>query len=162
MALVVEQSRTVPATVADAFARTLVLPLPELFRRWYGPIPPIKAVRDQTGGSAHVPGEWASVGQTRTVVLTGGGSMREELTEVDPPRQFAYRLTDITGPLAPLVAHVEGRWRFVPAGAGTTVTWSWAIHPRFKVAAPVLPVFGRLWKGYARRALERLAELLES
>lgn len=175
MALVVQQSRTVPATVADAFARTLVLPLPELFRRWYGPIPPIKAVRDQTGGSAsldegggklgppHQPGgEWASVGQTRTVVLTGGGSMREELTEVDPPRQFAYRLTEITGPLAPLVAHVEGRWEFAPAGTGTTVTWSWVIHPRFRVAAPVLPVFGRLWKGYARRALERLAELLAS
>lgn len=154
MALVVEQSRKVPATVADAFAATLPLPLPELFRRWYGPIPPIKEVRDQTG-------EWASVGHTRTVVLTGGGSMREELTEVDPPRAFAYRLTDVTGPLAPLVAHVEGRWQFAPAGSGTTVTWSWAIHPRSRLAAPVLPVFGWLWKGYARQALARLSALLE-
>ncbi|MFL0180693.1 MULTISPECIES: SRPBCC family protein [unclassified Mycobacterium] len=173
MALVVEQSRTVPATVADAFAATLPLPLPELFRRWYGPIPPIKEVRDQTGGSAsldegeaklgppHKHGEWASVGQTRTVVLTGGGSMREELTEVDPPRAFAYRLTDITGPMAPLVAHVEGRWQFAPAGSGTTVTWSWVIHPRSRLAAPVLPVLGWLWKGYARQALARLSALLE-
>ncbi|KLO31491.1 hypothetical protein ABW16_01170 [Mycolicibacter heraklionensis] len=153
MALVVEQSRTVSATVADAFAGTLPLPLPELFRRWYGPIPPIKEIRDQTG-------DWASAGQTRTVVLTGGGSMREELTEVDPPLSFGYRLTDITGPLAVLVAHVEGRWQFAPVGSGTTITWSWVIHPRSKVAAPLLPVLGRLWKGYARQALARLSALL--
>lgn len=154
MALVVEQSRTVPATVADAFAGTLPLPLPQLFRRWYGPIPPIKEVRGQAG-------EWASVGQTRTVLLTGGGSMREELTEVDPPRAFAYRLTDVTGPMAPLVAYVEGRWQFAPVGPGTTITWSWVIHPRSGLAAPVLPVLGWLWKGYARQALARLSALLE-
>lgn len=141
-------------TVADAFAGTLPLPLPELFRRWYGPIPPIREVRGQTGN-------WASVGQTRTVLLTGGGSMREELTEVDPPRAFAYRLTDITGPMAPLVAYVEGRWQFAPAGSGTTVTWSWVIHPRSRLAAPLLPVLGWLWKGYARQALARLSVLLE-
>ncbi|WP_024443938.1 SRPBCC family protein [Mycobacterium sp. UM_WGJ] len=174
MALIVEQSRTVPATVADTFAGTLQLPLPQLFRRWYGPIPPIKEVRDQTGGSAsldeaeaklgppHKRGAWANVGQTRTVVLTGGGSMREELTEVDPPRAFGYRLTDLTGPLAPLVDHVEGRWQFAPAGSGTTVTWSWVIHPRSKLTAPLLPVFGWLWKGYARQALARLSALLEN
>ncbi|OBJ30659.1 MULTISPECIES: SRPBCC family protein [Mycolicibacter] len=154
MALVVEQSRTVRVTVADAFAGTLPLPLPELFRRWYGPIPPIKEVRDQAD-------EWGSVGQTRTVLLTGGGSMREELTEIDPPRAFGYRLTDITGPMAPLVAYVEGRWQFAPAGSGTTVTWSWVIHPRSRLGAPLLPVLGWLWKGYARQALARLSTLLE-
>lgn len=154
MALVVEQSRTVPATVADAFAGTLPLPLPQLFQRWYGPIPPIREVLDQVG-------EWASVGQTRTVLLTGGGSMREELTEVDPPRSFGYRLTEVTGPMAALVAHVEGRWQFAPTASGTTVTWSWVIHPRSRLAAPVLPVLGWLWKGYARQALARLSELLE-
>lgn len=154
MALIVEQSRTVPVTVDDAFAGTLPLPLPQLFRRWYGPIPPIKEVRDQAG-------EWASAGQTRTVLLTGGGSMREELTAVDPPRSFGYRLTDLTGPLAALVDHVEGRWQFTPTGSGTTVTWGWVIHPRSRLAAPVMPVFGRLWKGYARRALAQLSELLE-
>lgn len=130
------------------------MPLPQLFRRWYGPIPPIKEVRGQAG-------DWASVGQTRTVLLTGGGSMREELTEVDSPRAFAYRLTDVTGPMAPLVAYVEGRWQFAPAGSGTTVTWSWVIHPRSRLAAPVLPVLGWLWKGYARQALARLSALLE-
>jgi hypothetical protein len=102
-------------------------------------------------------GEWGAVGQTRIVMLVGGGSMREELTSVDPPRSFGYTLSEITGPMAPLVGRVEGRWGFAPAGTGTTVTWRWAIHPRSLLAAPLLPVLGRLWKGYARQALEELS-----
>jgi Polyketide cyclase / dehydrase and lipid transport len=148
--LVVEQSRAISVSVDDAFGGTLPLQLPSLFRRWYGPIPPIGRVRDQIG-------EWGAVGQTRIVLLVGGGSMREKLTSVDPPRSFGYTLTDITGPLAPLVSWVEGQWSFAPAGAGTTVTWRWAIHPRSVLAVPLLPVLGRLWKGYARQALEELS-----
>jgi Polyketide cyclase / dehydrase and lipid transport len=80
--LVVEQSRAIPVTPEAAFTATVPMPLPTLFQRWYGPIPPIKAVVDQTG-------DWDAVGKTRTVVLTGGGSMREQLTSYDPPRSFA-------------------------------------------------------------------------
>ena len=39
--LVVEQSRAIPVGVEDAFRGTLPMPLPPLFRRWYGPIPRI-------------------------------------------------------------------------------------------------------------------------
>lgn len=154
MALTVEQSRAIAVTVEEAFAGTLPLPLPLLFRRWYGPIPPIKQVLGQTG-------VWEAAGQTRLVLLTGGGSMAEELTSVDQPRSFDYRLTDIKGPMAPLVRLVEGRWLFSPSGPGTTVTWRWVIHPRSVLAAPAIPVLGWLWKGYARRSLAQLAVLLE-
>ncbi|HTM84858.1 MAG TPA: SRPBCC family protein [Mycobacterium sp.] len=154
MAHTVEQSRVVPVSVEEAFDGTLPLPLPQLFRHWYGPIPPIKQVLGQTG-------EWQAVGQTRTVRLTGGGSMREELISVDRPRSFEYRLTDIKGPLAPLVHLVEGRWLFTPTGTSATVTWRWVIHPRSALATPAMPVLGWLWKGYARRALAQLAALLE-
>jgi hypothetical protein len=151
--LVVEQYRAIPVSQEAAFRGTVPIPLPTLFHRWYGPIPPIKAVRDQTGA-------WDAVGQTRTVVLTGGGSMREELTSYDPPASFGYRLTDVKGPLAPLVDHVEGLWAFAPVGTGTKVTWRWTIHPRTAFAAPLLPVFGRLWLGYARASLEELSDQL--
>lgn len=153
MAAVVEQSRTVPVNVEDAYASTLPIPLPTLFRRWYGPIPPIKQVRDQDG-------EWSTVGQTRTVLLTGGGSMREELTGVEPPRSFEYTLSEITGPMAALIARVDGEWIFRPAGAGVEITWRWTIHRRSALTAPLIPVFGRLWKGYARRVLEELSAQL--
>lgn len=151
--LAVEQSRAIPVSVDDAFAGTMPIPLPTLFRHRYGPIPPIKEVRGQTG-------DWTAAGQTRTVLLTGGGSMREELTSVDPPRSFGYTLTDITGPMSPLVRLVEGEWIFTAAGTGTTVTWRWTIHPRSALAAPLVPVLGRLWKGYAQRALEELSKQL--
>lgn len=151
--IVVEQSRAIPVTVEDAFNRILPLPLPVAFPRWYGPIPPIKEVRDQTG-------EWDAAGQTRTVVMVGGGSMREELTSVDPPRSFGYTLSGIKGPLAALVGSVEGTWSFAPAGTGTVVTWQWILHPKSGVTAPALPLFGRIWRGYARRALETLSQVL--
>lgn len=144
-----------PVAVEDAFNRTLPLPLPVLFSHWYGPIPPIKAVRDQTG-------EWDAAGQIRTVTMVGGGSMREELTSVDPPRSFGYTLSAITGPLAALVGSIDGTWRFTAEGTGTTVTWQWILHPKSAVTAPALPLLGRIWQGYARRALETLSELLVS
>lgn len=151
--LVVEQSRTIPMGQAEVFRDLVPMPLPDLFRRWYGPIPPIKETRDQTG-------DWNAVGQSRTVVLVGGGSMRERLTRFDSPHSFGYTLTDIKGPLAPLVDFVDGEWVFEPIGAGTSVTWRWTIHPRSALAAPLMPIFGKLWKGYARRSLEELSRQL--
>ncbi len=151
--LTVEQSHTIPVDVQQAFDGTLQIPLPTLFRRWYGPIPPISRVRDQTG-------DWDAVGKSRTVTLKGGGGMREELTHLEPPHAFGYILSDIKGPLSPLVKRVDGEWVFAPAGDGTTVTWRWTIHPRSRLAAPALPVFGWLWRGYARQALQELRQLL--
>jgi hypothetical protein len=154
--LAVEQSRLVPVGLDDAFAGTLPLELPIIFSHWYGPIPPIKEVRDQTG-------DWKAPGQTRTVLLTGGGSMREELTSVDPPHSFGYTLTELSGPLALLVGRAEGQWVFTANGSAaseTVVTWRWNIHARSALTAPLLPVLGRLWKGYARKSLETLSGLL--
>ena len=151
--LAVQQSRVIPVNVDDAFAGTLPLPLTTIFTHWYGPIPSIRGVRDQVG-------EWSSVGQTRVVLLTGGGSMREELTSVDPPRSFGYVLTDISGPMALLVGRADGEWTFTPSGTATTVTWRWNIHSRWALTALLLPVLGRLWKGYARQALEQLSAQL--
>jgi hypothetical protein len=151
--LVVQQSRALPVGQEAAFQGTAPIPLTTLFHRWYGPIPPIKEVRDQTG-------DWDAVGQTRTVALTGGGSMREQLTSYDPPNSFGYALSDVKGPLAPLVDHVEGLWEFAPVGTGTKVTWRWTIYPKSALAAPILPVFGKLWLGYARQSLEALSDQL--
>lgn len=151
--IVVEQSRAIAVVPEQAYSRTLPMSLPTLFRRWYGPIPPIKAVRDQMG-------DWQHAGDSRTVVLTGGGTMCETLTSADPPRSFGYTLTGITGPLAPLIGHIDGAWIFTPNGTGTTVTWRWTLHPRSALTAPVLPVFARLWKGYARQSLESLSDYL--
>ncbi|KKC05451.1 SRPBCC family protein [Mycobacterium nebraskense] len=150
--LVVDQSHVVPVAPDKAFHGTLPVSLPEIFGRWYGPIPPIKEVREQTGA-------WDAAGQSRTIILVGG-SARENLTSVDPPRSFGYRLTQIHGPMALLVGSVTGEWTFTPAGGGTEITWRWTIYPKSPLSAPGLPLFGMLWKRYARRALQDLAEVL--
>jgi polyketide cyclase/dehydrase/lipid transport protein len=150
---VVEQSRTVPVGTDDAFHGTLPIPLPDIFGRWYGPIPPIREVQDQSG-------DWAAAGQTRTVRLAGGASMREQLTSVDPPRSFGYRLTDIQGPMALLIGSVTGAWEFARVDGGTEITWRWTIYPKSALAAPGVALFGRVWKRYAKRALEDLSVLL--
>lgn len=151
--LVVRRSRAIPVAPDEAFRKTLPMSLPALFNRWFGPIPPIKAVRDQTG-------EWDDVGQTRTIVLAGGGTMAETLTEIDPDRSFGYSITNITGPMAPLIERAEGKWIFDPYGTGTRVTWRWTLYPKSRFTAPVLPVFARLWRGYANGALESLSDYL--
>ncbi|RFZ43879.1 Polyketide cyclase / dehydrase and lipid transport [Mycobacterium marinum] len=151
--IVVEQSLVIPVPGDQAFRGTLPAPLPEVFNHWYGPIPPIKEVRDQTGA-------WDAAGQTRKLFLVGGGSVHEELTSLDSPRSFGYRLSDIKGPMSLLVGQVVGAWIFTPADGGTEITWRWTIHPKSALAAPALPVFGMLWKGYARRGLRNLSALL--
>ena len=129
------------------------MPLTTIFSRRYGPIPPIAEVREQHG-------EWGTVGQTRVVALKGPGVMHETLTSVNPPNNFGYTLTGITGPLGLLVDHIEGKWIFDACGwtnEETNVIWTWTIHPTSIFAVPFLPLLGRLWKGYARQSLATLS-----
>ena len=153
--LAVEQSRVIPVGVDEAFAGTLPVPLPTIINRWYGPVPPVARVCDQVG-------DWGTPGQTRRILMKGGGGFHEELTKVDPPHSFGYLLTGITGPLGLLIGRAEGEWAFTASGTGTKVTWRWIIHPRSALTAPLLPVVGFLWKGYARKSLETLSALLTS
>jgi hypothetical protein len=148
-------SRTFPAGVAKTFDRVLPTSLPELFARRYGPLPPVREVRDQAG-------VWGSggVGSTRTIVLADRGTMRETLTELDRPRAFGYDITEITGPMKALARTLHGRWQFEPAGTGVRITWSWDVEPVNAVGARLEPVLRRFWTGYARQAFEEIEKLL--
>ena len=150
--ITVEQSRAIPIELQRAFDVTLPMPLTAIFSRRYGLLPPIKQVRGQDG-------VWGQVGQTRTVVTTDGGTMRELLTEVDAPHSFSYLLSDISGPMRPLVVSIDGRWEFATLGTGTLITWRWTLH-RKGLGANVMPLITLMWRGYARQALELLSEQL--
>jgi len=152
VSLRVERSRAYPVAVGDAFTTTLRAPLNEVFSRRFGPLPAVREVRDQDG-------EWGTVGQTRTIVLADGGTLREELTEVADGARFGYRISDVTGPMKIVTASLDGAWTFAPVGTGTRVTWGWTVHPA-PYSSMLMPVFGRLWQGYAGLALERLEHLL--
>src|ERR687890_1429482 len=137
MAVELAASRTYPAGVARTFDAVLALPLPYLFGHRYAAIPPVREVRDQDA-------DWGSVGQTRTLVLGDGGTVLETLAAVDRPEGFAYRLTDITGPMKPLATSIDGRFGFEHAGTGVRVTWSWTVHPRGHLGSAAMPLFGRM------------------
>ena len=55
---------------------------------------------------------------------------------------------------------IEGLYAFEKAGTGTRVTWSWVLHPKGRIGAAGLPIFARMWRGYARQALEQLERSL--
>ncbi len=152
MPVVVEQSRVIAAPVEKVFTAALDIPLPTLLPRRSGPFPPIKTVRGQTN--------WAQAGDSRTILPAGGGSMLETLTGVDVPVSFGYAVTEITGPMAFLVDHIDGLWTFRAEGAGTTATWQWTLHPKSVLTAPIVAVLGRLWHGYARQALHSLSAFI--
>jgi hypothetical protein len=150
----VSASRTVPVELEATFDRVLVEPLPQIFSRRYGPFAPIREVRDQTGDP------WGTVGQSRRIVLSDGGAVTERLTVVDRPTVFGYRISEIKGPLKALASTIDGEWRFEPAGTGTRITWTWVIEPATSLGRYALPLLGRLWRGYARQALEEIEQIL--
>ena len=147
-----EQSRAYPVEVARAYATVVSAPLEQVFSRRYLALPAVREVRDQRG-------TWGSVGQTRTVVLADGGTMREELTEVVDGHRFGYRISDVTGPMKALVGSLDGTWAFTRS-APDRITWTWTVRPASSAAGLARPVFERLWPGYARQALDGLEDLL--
>jgi hypothetical protein len=150
---VVSYSRSYPVPVEQAFDSVLSMPLEQMFARRHGPIPAVRGT---------VPNQptWESVGDSRTIRLADGGSLREELTRVERPAAFGYELTDIRGPMKPLAARIEGLFTFEAEGSGTRITWSWALYPRTLLSRPILPVFGRIWQGSARKAFDNIGTAL--
>ena len=148
-----QASRYVPVDPEHAFDVLLVAPLPAIFDRRYAAMPPVREVRGQEG-------EWGTVGQTRTVATTDGGTLLETLTVVDRPHRFGYVLTDVHGPMRPLVRRVDGVWSVAREGAGSRIGWAWTLHPTAAPARLLMPLLARMWRGYAHRALERVEQIL--
>ena len=150
--ITLSEFRDVPVPVDEAFDRVLPHPLPEIFRRRRLAIPPVRAVRGQRD-------EWGAVGQTRTIVTADGGTVLETLVSHDRPHSFGYTISDVRGPMKPLIATADGLWSFEPAGSGTRITWTWVLTPT-PVGRVAMPVFAAMWRGYARQALEEVEGIL--
>jgi len=149
----VEASRLVAVEPTQAFDRLIAARLPEVFSHRYAAFPPVREVTDQPDG-------WGTVGQTRTILLADGGSTRETLTSVDRPHSYAYLLDEIHGPLRPFVRTVDGIWSVTPEGTGARIGWAWTLHPKAAPARLTMNVIGRMWRGYADRALIELESIL--
>lgn len=149
------ESRAIPVEAAVAFEATLAMPPHRFLRERFGPVPPL------SGAPGDPERPWGTPGQWRTLRFRGGGSMRQELLEVERPGRFADRITGITGPLAAVAVAIDSEWLFDPVGTGVRVTWRSSVSTHRGVVGPPRAVVARLWRGYARRGLEHLgAELL--
>jgi hypothetical protein len=149
----VEASRLVAVEPTQAFDRLLAARLPEVFARGYAGFPSIQEVADE-------PSPWGSVGQTRTIVLADGGRVRETLTSVDRPRGYTYVLDDLHGVLGRFMRTVDGAWSITPEGTGARIGWAWTLHPKAPPARLTVSVIGRMWNGYADRALAEVETIL--
>ena len=111
--------------------------------RGYGPLPAVTGVMDQTGA-------WDAAGQTRTVHLSDGGSIREERARVEPPEAFGYRVGETRGALRLVAWEARG-------ARDDAVVWDDAFVPRAAWLRPVLRVMLRpLWTRYPRAGLRAI------
>jgi hypothetical protein len=149
----VEASRLVAVEPTVAFDRLMAARLPEVFSRRFAAFPAVREVTDE-------PADWGTVGQTRTIRLADGGSLHQTITSVDRPHGYAYVLDDIHGRLRPFVRSVEGVWSITPKDEGAQVGWAWTMHPKASPARLTMNVIGRMWRGYADRALLELETIL--
>lgn len=143
-------SSVVPASQEAAFAVLLDVPLEQLFDKRGGLIPRIKETRGDS---------WASVGDTRTVVLADGSTNLETLVDLDAPHSYHYELSDFTGPLKLLASRVEGAFTFKPEGNGTKITWSWTIQPKNALVRLAMPALGASWRSFGNRMWPNWARL---
>jgi hypothetical protein len=153
MSYSLQYSRAYPTSPADAFDRVLVHDLRDLFSARTAAIAPIVEVRDQQG-------EWGTVGQQRTIVLSDGTAMRETLLRVQPPGEFGYRIDVVAGAMKLLVGGADGSWGFAVDGAGCRITWTWQVDPASALAAVAAPVFRLMWIRNAAKAFDRIGAAL--
>jgi hypothetical protein len=120
----------------------------------FGPLPAVIEVRDQTG-------EWDAVGQTRTLMLSDGGSVVEHTSEVVRPGFFAYELTDFQKLFGKIVSGARAEWRFREVAGGTSIRWTYTFTAlpgrRWLLAA----IVGNLWAPYMRRVLPGIVAEVE-
>ena len=152
MTTVMEASRVLAVHHDEAMERFIRVPLTDIFDHRHLALPAIKRVDAPDG-------LFDQVGQSRTIHLADGGSMVETLTVVSPPGEYGYRISDVRGPLKPLAKEIRGLWTFTPVGAATRVTWRWEVDPAL-LGRPLMPVFTLMWRGYAAKALRRLADVI--
>ncbi len=114
-------------------------------------IPATVRVENQTGA-------WDAVGQTRTLHLSDGSSVRETTKDVERPGFFAYELTHFTKAFGPLVDHARAEWHFDAVDAGTRITWTYTFFARPGRGWIVALIVNLAWAAYMRRVMPGLVD----
>ena len=127
----VKVTRTINRPIEDVFDYTMGVDLTRIFPETQ---------------STTVPTGWGTAGQERVNTSKDGSSRREQLTAVERPTGFSYRVWDFTTPnLKENLDHIEGSWTYTDNGNATTsIDWIYNLIPREpnlrdKVQADLIP-----------------------
>ncbi len=119
-----------------------------------GLLPAVVEVRDQTG-------DWDRVGQTRQLMLSDGGSVIEQTTNVDRLEFFAYNLTDFQKIFGVMVESARAEWTFTQAPNGTLIRWRYTFHSKPGFGLPLAAIIKFLWGPYMARVLPGIVAEIE-
>jgi hypothetical protein len=114
-----------------------------------GVLPAVVDVRDQTGG-------WDAGGQTRTLVLSDGGTIVETLRSAEAPL-FSYDLSQFTGLFGLLVAKAHSEWTVTGDGGRSTMVWIYSFTSRPGRGFVIAAIVRFAWAPYMRRVLPAIA-----
>ncbi|MBL8683257.1 MAG: SRPBCC family protein [Myxococcales bacterium] len=117
-----------------------------------GPLPGVE--RAWIAGGAAI-----GAGVHRSVVLTDGATLDEEITAWAPPRTHEYRVTGFAAPFSLLVESAIARWSFESLGASRSrVLWRYEFALTSRLALPLaLPLVKLAMNKLMRSTLENLS-----
>ena len=121
----------------------------------YGPLPAVVRTSENTG-------PWDRPGSARLIHLADGSSVREQVTDLDRPRFFAYRVWDFGNPIVRRLAdEARGEWTFAAVPGGTQVTWTYTFRAKNRWAAvPLSGIAQLLWRGYMDVCLDNAVRIM--
>jgi hypothetical protein len=135
-----------PAAVFD----TVVAVDPADWYPRFGPLPAVLRVTDQTAA-------FTEPGARRTLHLSDGGSVVEEVVQVDTPRSHSYQLTGFQKLFGHLVRSARADWVFAPDPRGVRIRWTYTFYPLRGRGLLVSPIVLVLWAAYMRKVLPPIA-----
>jgi len=158
----------VRATAAVSLASTwdafVPVALPDVFPKSKGPVPAVRGTSGQDG-------RWDVVGRSRSVHLSDGSTVREEITASEPNggalpagnvATFGYRVTGFSGAIGLLAREAHGTWRFEQVGPSKTlIEWAYTFVPRGWGSLPLRFILATFWRAYMRDGIENVRLIAE-
>ena len=115
-----------------------------------GPIPGVVSIVMLDGRSPET-------GAQRTVTMSDGSAIVEEILALDRPRRHSYRWRNPPGlPFSLLVRGAEADWVFTAQGGGTRIDWTYTFRLSTFIAYPLAALVVMLFRRWMVNALERL------
>ena len=156
---------TVAVPLASAWESFVPVKLADVFPDSKGPVPAVRSTSGQQG-------RWDVVGRSRSVHLSDGSTVREEITASDPTAgsppvgnaaSFSYRVSGFTGPIGLLAKEAHGAWRFEQVAPNRTrIEWIYSLGPKsWLTSVPLRFILATFWHSYMRDGIQNLKVIAE-